>query len=193
MVLEMNAVESLIGALDLADAVERRYAEAELIQMGNVALRAIVAAFPSATLRQQVVMLKVLGRIGDMEALPALKRALLDDQWLLRQAAVCALANFPVESVLPMIFHALYDTALLVRLEAMITLGKLGHASAVPTLLAHLHGTTSEVETYTLIEALGLCGDRTLIPTFEPYMHHDNPQVRQRALDAIARVTGMSR
>lgn len=193
MVAAMNPVESLIRALDLADAVERRYAEAELLRMGRPAFIALIETLPQASLRQQVVMLKLLGRFGDTDALPTLKQALLDAQWLVRQAAVNGLSFFAAERVLPMIYHALYDHALLVRLEAISALGRLRHASAVPTLLAHLHSTVSEVETYTLIEALGTCADRSIVPVIEPYVHHDNPQVRQRALEAISRLNGVTR
>ena len=138
-------------------------------------------------------MLKLMGRMADAAALPVVKRALLDPQWLIRQAAVNALANFTAEVVLPLIYHALYDHALLVRLEAIMALGKLRHSSAVPTLQAHLHSTISETEMYTLIEALGACGERSIVPTIEPYVHHHHPQVRQRALEAIARLTGATR
>ena len=193
MIAAMTSLQSQIRALDLTDAAARRRAETELMQVGRPALDALIEALPVASLRQQVVMLKLIGRMADTDTLPVLKNALLDPQWLIRQAAVNALANFPAERVLPLIFHALYDHALLVRLEAILALGQLRHASAVPTLLAHLQSTTSETETYTLIEALGVCADRSIIPVLEPYVHHDHPQVRQRALEAMSRLMNTSR
>jgi HEAT repeat protein len=193
MIAEMTSLQSQIRALDLTDAAARRRAEAELMQIGRPALDALIEALPVASLRQQVVILKLIGRMADADTLPVVKDALLDPQWLIRQAAVNALANFPAEKVLPLIFHALYDHALLVRLEAILALGQLRHASAVPTLLAHLQSTASETETYTLIQALGVCGDRSIIPVLEPYVHHDHPQVRQRALEAISRLMNTSR
>lgn len=193
MIAEMTSLQSQIRALDLTDAAARRRAEAELMQIGRPALDALIEALPVASLRQQVVILKLIGRMADSDTLPVVKDALLDPQWLIRQAAVNALANFPAEKVLPLIFHALYDHALLVRLEAILALGQLRHASAVPTLLAHLQSTASETETYTLIQALGVCGDRSIIPVLEPYVHHDHPQVRQRALEAISRLMNTSR
>lgn len=193
MLAEMTSFQSIIRELDLTDAAARRRAEAELMQMGRPALDALIEALPVASLRQQVVILKLIGRMADPDSLPVLKNALLDPQWLIRQAAVNALANFPAERILPLIYHALYDHALLVRLEAILALGQLRHSSAVPTLLAHLQSTTSETETYTLIEALGVCADRSIIPLLEPYVHHDHPQVRQRALEAISRLMTTSR
>src|SRR5690606_3392762 len=139
------------------------------------------------------VILKLIGRMADLDTLPVLKNALLDPQWLIRQAAVNALANLPAERVLPLIYQARYDHALLVMLGAIYALGQLRHASAVPTLLAHLQSTSSETETYTLIEALGVCADRSIIPMLEPYVHHDHPQIRQRALEAISRLMNASR
>lgn len=193
MFAEMTSLQTIIRALDLTDAAARRRAESELMQIGRPALDALMEALPVASLRQQVVILKLIGRMANADSLPVLKKALLDPQWLIRQAAVNALANFPAEKVLPLIYHALYDHALLVRLEAILALGQLRHASAVPTLLAHLQSTTSETETYTLIEALGVCADRSIIPLLEPYVHHDHPQVRQRALEAISRLMNMTR
>jgi HEAT repeat protein len=193
MFAEMTSLQTIIRALDLTDAAARRRAESELMQIGRPALDALIEALPVASLRQQVVILKLIGRMANADSLPVLKKALLDPQWLIRQAAVNALANFPAEKVLPLIYHALYDHALLVRLEAILALGQLRHASAVPTLLAHLQSTTSETETYTLIEALGVCADRSIIPLLEPYVHHDHPQVRQRALEAISRLMNMTR
>lgn len=193
MIAEMTSLQNIIRALDLTDAAARRRAETELMGIGRPALDALIEALPVASLRQQVVILKLIGRMAEDDSLPVLKEALLDPQWLIRQAAVNALANFPVDQILPLIYHALYDHALLVRLEAILALGKLGHASAVPTLLAHLQSTTSETETYTLIEALGVCADRSIIPLLEPYVHHDHPQVRQRALEAISRLMNATR
>jgi len=193
MVAVMNTVESHISALDMTDAVERRQAETELIRLGGPAVVALIAALPNAPLRQQVIILKLLGRMKDISALPTLKHALLDPQWLIRQAAVNAMSYLAPENVLPMIYHALYDHALLVRLEAIMALGRLGHQSAVPTLLAHLNSTSSDVETYTLIEALGRCADSTIIPIIEPYVYHDNQQVRNHALSAISRLSGAAR
>ncbi len=193
MFAEMTSLQTIIRALDLTDAAARRRAESELMQIGRPALDALIEALPVASLRQQVVILKLIGRMANADSMPVLKNALLDPQWLIRQAAVNALANFPAEKVLPLIYHALYDHALLVRLEAILALGQLRHASAVPTLLAHLQSTTSETETYTLIEALGVCADRSIIPLLEPYVHHDHPQVRQRALEAISRLMNITR
>lgn len=193
MIAEMTSLQNIIRALDLTDAAARRRAETELMGIGRPALDALIEALPVASLRQQVVILKLIGRMAEDDSLPVLKEALLDPQWLIRQAAVNALANFPADQILPLIYHALYDHALLVRLEAILALGKLGHASAVPTLLAHLQSTTSETETYTLIEALGVCADRSIIPLLEPYVHHDHPQVRQRALEAISRLMNATR
>src|SRR5690606_32572318 len=193
MIAEMTSLQNIIRALDLTDAAARRRAETELMGIGRPALDALIEALPVASLRQQVVILKLIGRMAEDDSLPVLKEALLDPQWLIRQAAVNALANFPADQILPLIYHALYDHALLVRLEAIRALAKPGHASAVPTLLAHLQSTTSETETYTLIEALGVCGDRSIIPLLEPYVHHDHPQVRQRALEAISRLMNATR
>lgn len=193
MIAEMTSMQSKIRELDLTDAAVRRRAEAYLIQMGRPALDALIDALPVASLRQQVVILKLIGRMAEPDTLPVLKNALLDPQWLVRQAAVNALANFSADLILPLIYHALYDHALLVRLEAILALGQLRHVSAVPTLLAHLQSTMSETETYTLIEALGVCADRSIIPLLEPYVHHDHPQVRQRALEAISRLMNTSR
>lgn len=193
MIAEMTSLQPIIRALDLTDAAARRRAESELMQIGRPALDALIDALPVASLRQQVVILKLIGRMADPDSLPVLRNALLDPQWLIRQAAVNALANFPAETILPLIYHALYDHALLVRLEAILALGQLRHASAVPTLISHLYSTMSETETYTLIEALGVCADRSIIPMLEPYVHHDHPQVRQRALEAISRLMNMTR
>ena len=117
MIATMTSLQSKIRALDLTDAAARRHAETELMQMGKPAVEALIEALPVASLRQQVVILKLIGRMADTDTLPVLKNALLDPQWLIRQAAVNALANFPAEKVLPLIYHALYDHALLVRLR----------------------------------------------------------------------------
>ncbi|OQY85043.1 MAG: hypothetical protein B6D42_04110 [Anaerolineae bacterium UTCFX5] len=181
----MVAIEDWIDDLDLTDGAARRVAETELLRHGEEAVAALIHALNSVSLRQKIVIVKLLGRTASTRALMAIRRALLDPQWLVRQAAVQALGCFPAESVLPLVYHCLYDVALLVRIEAVTTLGRLRHSSAVPTLLAHLYSTTSEVETYTLIEALGACGDRSLIPTIEPYLQHDHPRVAANANKAI--------
>lgn len=184
----MVTIENWIDDLDLTDGASRRVAETELLRHGDKAVRALIHALDTVTLRQKIVIIRLLGRTASMTALSAVRRALLDPQWMVRQAAVHALAFFPAEMVLPLAYHSLYDAALLVRIEAISTLGRLGHNSAVPTLLAHLYSTVSEVETYTLIEALGACGDRSIIPTIESYLHHDHPRVSAHANKAITQL-----
>ena len=75
-----------------------------------------------------------LGKIGDRRALPAIKRAMVDDDTILRAYAVYAIRYFPDNDVTQVLMQALRDSFWRVRVQAAQGLGELRVTSAVHIL-----------------------------------------------------------
>jgi HEAT repeat protein len=110
------------------------------------------------------------------ELVPALLKALDDPYFLVRDAAVLAIAKAGDKSVLPAIEQRLSDQNRDVQESAVIALGILGEKDAVPTLLHILKQTAAgkkllgaseirpELRAFAAV-ALGLIGDEGTVPT----------------------------
>jgi HEAT repeat protein len=76
---------------------------------------------------------RVLGRLMDGKAVPALVGGLLDEVWSVREACETALRNFPAQALKPVV-RLLDEEREVVRLRAARLLGELGDPAALPAL-----------------------------------------------------------
>lgn len=113
---------------------------------------------------------KALGKLGDLQAVPALINCLQCDDYYVREAAAQSLEMLKDSTCIPM---------LLVLIEG-------GVESAV-----YVPGKPHLVQPYNaILEALGTLGDSQLIPIIEPFLTHETPQVKNAAARAMYQLTG---
>lgn len=99
--------------------------------------RAASAAMADSAPGIRVEAARVLGRLVNARAVPALVRGLLDKVWSVREACEVALRNFPAQAVKPLC-GLLGEEREVVRLRAARLLGDLGAAAAAPALRRRL-------------------------------------------------------
>jgi HEAT repeat protein len=128
-------VKKLKGMLSSKDNREQENAVRKLVQLGSSALPETIE-----TLRNDKVYLgrmnaaKVLGLIGDPEAVAPLIEALNDEYLLVQQEALISLGCIGKKSVTPEIIDFIQDnTDYFKKLGAMV-LGQLGDERAIPLL-----------------------------------------------------------
>ena len=107
--------------------------------------RAGAAAMSDSASGVRVEAARVLGRLVNDKAVPALVKGLCDEVWSVREACENALRNFPGRAVRPLC-RLLGEERDVVRLRAARLLGDLGDASAAPALQRRLaHETEARV------------------------------------------------
>ncbi|MEM9149958.1 MAG: HEAT repeat domain-containing protein, partial [Cyanobacteria bacterium P01_F01_bin.3] len=111
-----------------------------------------------------------LGKVGNADVIPALIMCLRCDDYYVREAAAQSLeALHAIDAV----------STLLTLLE-----GGVGAAVMVP-------GKPHLVQPYNaILEALGGLGDKSVVPTVEPFLQHEVPQVKNGAARAMYQLTG---
>ncbi len=131
-----------------------------------------------------------IGEIGGLEGGPVLVEALADKSVNLELAALKSLGRIKYRKALPTVreFLALPDPRL--RRTAALTVGNLDDATAIPTLLEMAYNDSSPLVRPAAIEALGILGDKTLIPQLLPLVDDSNAYLRAALAHTLSTLDG---
>jgi HEAT repeat protein len=134
---------------------------------------------------------RVLGQIGDRQAIPALIQALQDEDRDVRQAAAEALGQIGDPQAIPALIQALQDEDRDVRQAAAEALGQIGDPQAIPALIQALQDKEGWVRR-AAAQALGEIGDRQAIPDLIQALQDEDSDVRQAAAWALLKLPPVS-
>ncbi|MFC1808592.1 HEAT repeat domain-containing protein [Candidatus Omnitrophota bacterium] len=124
-----------------------------------------------------------LVKIGN-DAVPALIKALHDDQGYLRVIAAEALGDIGDRDTVPVLIKALDDSEWHVREKVVEALGKIGDKRAVPAIVRVLKDSNMEVSKAS-VEALGKIGDKGAVPALTELLRSS---LRDMARDALKKM-----
>ncbi len=177
--LHDSAVEIRCAALGVLGYMKDGAALAEIAR--------IAGADPDAEARRIAV-----GALGfatdDLAAVtPALKRALKDHSWQVREEATATLGKLLVADAVNDLIAAMADPYWQVRIKAARSLGKLKARSALPVLIDALGHAISNLRKEAAI-ALGEVGDAGAIAALEKALHDPDPDVRKLAQLALNQI-----
>ena len=119
-----------------------------------------------------------IGQIEDLRGGPVLVEALDDKSINLQMAALKKLGRLKYQAALPVILTYLDSPDPRLRRNAALTVGCLSDASVVPALLAMAYEDTSPLVRPAAVEALGMVGDKGLIPQLLPLVDDTNAYLR---------------
>lgn len=121
--------------------------------------------------------------------LDALRGALADADWTVREEAATTLGKLRWAVALPLLIEALDDSNWQVRQRTARAVGRLGPAAAtaLPAMLALLGHAIANVRKEVVI-ALGEIGHRDARPALEQAAHDADPDVRKLARLAITQI-----
>ncbi len=135
-----EAIPYLADVLDGNDAVQREHAVAALGTLqASGQVEAIAALLADRTFSRRYVAAWALGEIGQPQSLPALIRALSDDDAATRRYATRALIKFNRDAVAPLL-AALPAADDLAEAAMIRVLGDVGDRRALPALLERCDG-----------------------------------------------------
>lgn len=129
-----------------------------------------------------------LGKLGDRDAVPALRAATADPADKVREAVAEALGRLGDRSAGPDLAALLRDPEKDVRREAVKALGLLGDEARVPDLLPLLSDRSSDIREET-VEALGVIGSGHALEALRQVSLRDSDEdVRAKAAFAVRRI-----
>lgn len=128
-----------------------------------------------------------LGMATDDSVLPALRRALCDNVWSVREEAAATLTKLKLAAAQGDLLAALNDEYWQVRLLAVRALGRMRAVDAVPSLILVLQQAVSNVRKEAAI-ALGEIGDNRAIAALYEAQRDSDPDVRKLAGIALSRL-----
>ncbi|MHB1186452.1 HEAT repeat domain-containing protein [Thiobacillus sp.] len=115
---------------------------------------------------------------------PAMKRALVDTSWQVREEAAATLGKLRAADAIDDLIAAMADPYWQVRLKAARSLGRLKAKSALPALIAALGHEMSNLRKEAAV-ALGEVGEVAAIPALEKALDDSDPDVRKLARLAL--------
>jgi HEAT repeat protein len=185
---DSRAVEALIATLkdpDIDYPKVGKEAAAVLRKFGEASVKPLIAALNDRHRSVRYGAAKVLGEIGDPQAVEPLIAALTDEDSFVRRGMVSALGEFhDPRSVEPLI-SALTDNDGLVRSYAAWALGKIGDSRAIEPLIAALKDDNVGVRN-AAARALGKIGDSRAV---EPLMTvFKDQECRAEAATALGQI-----
>ncbi len=158
----------LITRLDTDDPRERIALEDVLFKIGDPAVPPLIEAMGIELEREDTsrgarLASSILGRLGDVRALPALESAAEHGDWKVRSTAVAALGRIGSETSEQVIASKLGDPNEVVRTAACVALKRLastdnGLSGETMDLLAARLGDSSYAVRYSAADALASCG-----------------------------------
>jgi len=157
------------------------YAADALTSMGTKVLSPLIVALQSSDQQRSFQIIRILGEIGDAEAVPALVALLDDESDILRRSAVIALGKIGDTTCLEPLIESLQDGTAEVRQAAAESLNRMDDSTLAPLLSALKSKDMKMVaETYLFFIVRGEAGSEDLlIKTLSKY------GTKQMALDYL--------
>jgi hypothetical protein len=116
-----------------------------LLQIGTLALPALLSLLASTEAEQRATAIKLIGRLGGAADAEVIAARLLDTSARVRCEAAIALGRIGSTRDVPALLHALEDRIATVRGAAALGLAHLGDARSIEPLLAHARGDQFDV------------------------------------------------
>ena len=130
-----------------------------------------------------------LGFATELDAVvPAMKRALVDASWQVREEAAATLGKLLAGGVVDDLVAAMADPYWQVRIKAARSLGRLKAKPALPVLIEALGHEISNLRKEAAV-ALGEVGDVAAIPALEKALDDPDPDVRKLARLALTQLS----
>lgn len=123
---------------------------------------------------------------------PAMKKALLDKSWQVREEAAATLGKLLAADAVDDLIAAMADPYWQVRIKAARSLGRIRSKSALPALIDALGHEISNLRKEAAV-ALGEVGDVAAIPALEKALDDSDPDVRKLARLALTNLIQIRR
>ena len=187
MDMQRRTIEKLIDALDNEDVHLRQSARAQLRRLKSDAMEPLIKTVQSQIGLKCLGAASILAEIEDERLIAPLVSVLSSRNPLLGQIAARALLKYG-DRVVESLIDALPRCHYITQLHVVSSLEELGDIRAVEPLMGILANTNSAVLRYTVIQTLGVLGDRRAIALIKRFENDDDHHVRTRVEIALKRL-----
>lgn len=183
----MKTIANLIDELMNPDYRRSQEAKDSLIALRRRAVLPLLQAMSTQSYKHLWLIITVLERIGDPEAVPGIISCLHYDNTAIQAAAAHCLGSLGDErAIAPLLNFIDTHTESSAVIWVIEALGRLRAYQAVDRLIRLTRDTDSSVIRYTAIEALGYIGDRRAIDVIKACTTDENHHVRARVEKALS-------
>lgn len=147
--------------------------------------------------RSRYIAILGAAKLGGQAIAPRIVPFLKDKSWMIRSAALKALAVLKHPKTYSAIMPLLHDPALVVRVEAIETVKTLKPAGAIPALIEVLHSQEnyhfgkSTWAPERALKALAILGDKSIASELSPLLDHQtDPPLQREAILTLQTLTG---
>lgn len=182
-----RALDEWIDALDEIDSEIRLSASEKIIQFGEQAFSALLAAARSPHRRKSRYALTLLIQMKSSIWIDYLFEFLTSPNLLVGEAAVHGIENHP-EPYIDTLIRALPLAHRMVQIHIVRVLGETRSRRVVDPLMNHLLQTDNAPVRYTIIEALGKIGDPKAAPVIALFVHDHDHHVRTYSVKALGKL-----
>ena len=178
-----RAIPAFIHALGHQEETVRNAAAENLLNMRDEAFSALLMALNHQIWMIRRMAAQLLGKLGDVRAIPPLVQALQHPDVILKTEAVRALGALKATSAVPNLISSLKDTDERVQHAAIEVLGGMHDERALPHLMNALK-TVNWNQRSSLIEAIAGLGSVAIQPCIDA-IDSFNPRVKIGALEVL--------
>jgi HEAT repeat protein len=140
-------------------------------------------------MNKQVVVSRLIAKIGDSSIVPLIAQNLKDERMWVRRAVCFSLGQMKTSIAANLLIeYGLKDKETLVRIAAAKSLGELKMSIAIEPLLKVMREDAEENVIIAAIEALVKIGEVTVVQYLERYLHLKSTSLKIAAIKAIAQM-----
>ena len=183
-----TALRFLISVLKNPDPIISNSASQVLINAGDDLIKFLPALLAEQDLNSQVIIARLIGKLGQPDLVPMLAEHLKDPRMWMRRALCFALGETknPLAATI-IVNQCLSDHETLVRSAAANALGKLKIATVVEPLIKALKDPEESVN-IAAVEALAEIGDKNAASYLLPFLSADSLLLKIAATRALAQL-----
>jgi HEAT repeat protein len=179
----------LIACLQNPDPSVVSTASEALINRGKEIIDFLPVLFADPDMNKQVVVSRLIAKIGDSSIVPLIAQNLKDERMWVRRAVCFSLGQMKTSIAANLLIeYGLKDKETLVRIAAAKSLGELKMSIAIEPLLKVMREDAEENVIIAAIEALVKIGEVTVVQYLERYLHLKSTSLKIAAIKAIAQM-----
>ncbi len=182
-----RAAACVLDALTHPSSYVREKAADLFLHQGECAIESLSELLDGQNALAASTILDILARIGGVQPLPVLEKALAYPQWQVREKTIEVLGHLHSRGAAELLAKSLADPEKYIRRQAVEMLGKQESSLAVAPLILALSDSVPEIQKHAL-RCLGAFGDIRAVEPMISFVCHSDDALRQEAAAALRKI-----
>jgi HEAT repeat protein len=184
---EEQAATCILNALNHPSSYVREKAADIFLHQGDRAIESLSQLLADQNALAASTVLDILDRIGGVQPMYLLEKALSYPQWQVREKAVKVLGNLQNPTAIDLLASCLHDPEKYIRQRVVDELGKHGGKNVVEPLIAALSDNVKAIQ-QSALRHLGTIGDVRSVEPMMAFLRNPDPALRKEAASALQKI-----